>query len=538
METPSEIAQSLGGRYSKDLNHCLKSCIDFDPVKRPDARALFSEIQKHMRANPEYQEAVQNHLLLMGACEGDFEKVLTQLEKGTCIDTPLSTDEETPLHKAIRYGHLALVQFLLEKGADVSKKNKERQTALHVAAASALEDHGDLLVEILLEKGSSMAIFDDHNRTPLHVAAANNQVEVVKKLHECGMDLESTTRDSRRSRAVHIAAENGHLGLVEELEASGADIQAARAGDETAIQLAAEGGHIDLLKFFLARGTKPDTPFGRDRLTALDQAVKSGHEEAVRILLLRGASCRTKTASGETPLHFAAATNSYQIIRLLVVGIDSVSMPKIPSDQLADIEAKTNDKRTALHVAVYSRQSSAVDELLILGSDYNAKTADGDTPLHHAALRNSLEIALALINKGASVSARGPRQATPLHYAAYRGHVDMVKFLVTNDKSMADLEERTHSGDTILHLAAYFGHTKLAVQLLKNLNFKIDLVNKNGETALHQAAAQGKEDVLRELLSFGADFSIRSRSGQTARQMAERSHHSDCTKRLVRLEHG
>lgn len=383
-----------------------------------------------------------------------------------------------------------------------------------------------------------MTILDDHNRTPLHVAAANNRVEVVRKLHECGVDLESTTRDSRRSRAVHIAAENGHLELAEELEANGADIHAARSGDETAFQLAAESGHIDLLKLFLARGTKPDTPFGRDRLTALDQAVKSGHEETVRMLLQSGASARTKTATGETPLHLAAATNCRQIMRLLVVGIESTSMAKIPSDRLADIEAKTNDKRTALHVAVYSCQSSTVDELLILGADYNAKTADGDTPLHHAALRNSLEIASALIYEGASVSARGPHQATPLHYAAYRGHVDMVKFLVTNDESVADLEERTHSGDTILHLAAYFGHTNLAVLLLKNFDFKVDLVNKNGETALHQAAAQGKEDVLRELLSFSADFSTRSKSGQTARQMAERAHHSDCVKRLVRLEHG
>ena len=38
------------------------------------------------------------------------------------------------LHRAARYGHDGLVEKLLEAGADVNAVNRDRQTALHLAA--------------------------------------------------------------------------------------------------------------------------------------------------------------------------------------------------------------------------------------------------------------------------------------------------------------------------------------------------------------------------------------------------------------------
>lgn len=88
------------------------------------------------------------------------------------------------------------------------------------------------------------------------------------------------------------------------------------------------------------------------------------------------------------------------------------------------------------------------------------------------------------------MDARGPKQNTPVHYAASRGYVTVVEVLLTNDFSKASLQERTSSGDTALHIAAEFDRDALVSKLFQH-DVSGESVNRNGETALHRAAAKG-----------------------------------------------
>jgi len=68
-----------------------------------------------------------------------------------------------PLHFAANNGHVDVVRFLLEKGANVNAQDHRGRTPLHLAA---LDGHVDV-VRFLLEKGANVNAQDHRGRTPL-----------------------------------------------------------------------------------------------------------------------------------------------------------------------------------------------------------------------------------------------------------------------------------------------------------------------------------------------------------------------------------
>ena len=70
----------------------------------------------------------------------------------------------TPLWWAAENGHEAVVELLVEKGADVnSKEDRDGRTPLWWAAENGHEE----VVKLLLEKGADVDSKDEYSRTPL-----------------------------------------------------------------------------------------------------------------------------------------------------------------------------------------------------------------------------------------------------------------------------------------------------------------------------------------------------------------------------------
>ena len=95
------------------------------------------------------------------------------------------------------------------------------------------------------------------------------------------------------------------------------------------------------------------------------------------------------------------------------------------------INARGDNGKTALLVAVEGEDREWIGYLLTQGADPNLTSADGDRPLIAAAREGYEEAADWLMQKGARVDAPNKRGETPLIVAVQRKQLAMVKFLLS-----------------------------------------------------------------------------------------------------------
>ncbi|KAK3937769.1 ankyrin repeat protein [Diplogelasinospora grovesii] len=177
------------------------------------------------------------------------EAVVQQLlAKGADIDAK-DNDSRTPLLYAAQSGHEAVVQRLLAKGADVNVKGRDGWTPLLYAAQSGHE----AVVQQLLAKGADVEAKDNNGWTPLWYAAISGHEAVVQRLLAKGADVEAKDNDGRTP--LSYAATNGHEAIVQQLLAKGADIDAKDNNGRTPLSYAAARGREAVVKL-LQHNTK------------------------------------------------------------------------------------------------------------------------------------------------------------------------------------------------------------------------------------------------------------------------------------------
>jgi ankyrin repeat protein len=176
----------------------------------------------------------KGHLSLI---ETIFQRIETLLDKWRPFNCDYWIDDA--LADAAKHGHLNIVQFLVEKGANVNV-SVEDGTPLILAAAAGRGD----VVGYLLEKGANFHMEDEDGHDALHQAARVGDVKSVKTLLEYGAVVDAVGfRDEDRNTALLLASIAGHEGVVTLLLTKGANAHHVNACDETALQLAEESGH-------------------------------------------------------------------------------------------------------------------------------------------------------------------------------------------------------------------------------------------------------------------------------------------------------
>lgn len=125
--------------------------------------------------------------------------------------------------------------------------------------------------------------------TPAHWAAYFGKVDCVKRLVECGLNIDAPEGRFEQS-ATHLAAFAGHVDVLQWLLENGAFPQKVDSLGETPAHKAARSGNTQCLKLLQAFGT-PLSTFNMYRQTPCDLATSLGYEQCVQFL--RSHSCAT-----------------------------------------------------------------------------------------------------------------------------------------------------------------------------------------------------------------------------------------------------
>ena len=124
---------------------------------------------------------------------------------------------EPQLTKAANKNWKAIIQVLLQAGANPNMTDLKGECPLHVAT---LEDYKDI-VHLLLQHGAKPNMRNQDGTTPLHWAAVLGHLDVAKQLIDGGADPNST--DIWGMTPLHEAVRYGKKVIVNLLVDSGAD---------------------------------------------------------------------------------------------------------------------------------------------------------------------------------------------------------------------------------------------------------------------------------------------------------------------------
>jgi len=128
--------------------------------------------------HPASQAAMRIPALWKAAKSGETEKVRKSLANGADIEEKGGKEKCSPLQVAAHNGLWDVVVLLLEKGADVSSKNRTGSTPLHWSAGEGREE----VAQLLVEKGANVQWKDSAGFTPEDRATEQSHVRIAAML--------------------------------------------------------------------------------------------------------------------------------------------------------------------------------------------------------------------------------------------------------------------------------------------------------------------------------------------------------------------
>ena len=411
------------------------------------------------------------------------------------------------------------VQTLIHNGANVYVTDTRGRTPLHIASMRGHQS----FIKLFSPTPESFHLMDIYGCTPLHYACKNAHLECVREfivqIPDVICDLMKvankygatplSVRTDNDQTILHVACEYGDLSTVKKILEAGADPNSLDGRTFTPLMLAVQyvddveaADIIDILCEFKCN---LDIQTSHSSRSALHLTCELGKKKCVDMLVAKGASLLVRTEYGLTPLHLACKGGYHTLITFTSALITEETLKAC--DHVRGW--------TPLHYACYHHFECA--RMIVVGfsklllqthTKYNLtfhclRDEDGRTILHHACLRNDIQFVENLLNLGADLNVQDNNGATPL---------------------MSGLQ--CHGSDTDMDL----------LPLLLSRDWKPDIKDNSGRTALHYSAKCDDILVPLMLISAGCDVTAVDNYGQTFSDLVSKESLKLINKQLLRID--
>ncbi|KAK0613593.1 hypothetical protein B0T14DRAFT_526541 [Immersiella caudata] len=337
------------------------------------------------------------------------------------LDAP-DNDMVTPLHAALRGGHVNCANMLLRAGADINATTLTGQSPLHYAVQYCPE------LAFILSKRADVDHVSNNGRTTLHWACDLGRHDLIKDIGTKTRAAALNSADRAGSTPLHILAQ-------------------------------AKKEHIESALYLISVGADPG-PQDKAGFTPLHHAIRKGYFQLARHLLASGASPDVAAVDGSTPLLVAAAREDCPDDLWEILAAVGLSPPY------------GDPKQWPLHQASLRLNAAEVRGLISRGANVSAVNGRGESPLYLAACRYTArkrhsshvetksDPVSVLLHHRASPTQLSGEGLSPLHVSLIRGNSallrDMIRFI-----RPGELESHVFpSGESILQYAAL--HSSLA----------------------------------------------------------------------------
>jgi ankyrin len=503
-ENHLDCVQFLIGKV--DLNVKLKWTLTpvqmaLEEKKAPIALALIQQPSVELTGVTVKNETLL-HLVMM---QKDLPLLKAFLEHNQDQAQALNREGACPLTVGIEEGSFECVQYLASAMKSVDVPSPKGVTPLMVAAGKGKA----AVVKFLLSKGANPKAMDQEGMAAVHYAARGGSVEVLELFSDF---IQLARKDGRQP--LHLAASQGMLAAAAHLLDKKAPFLACDERGWTAAHVAAAFGKWEILALFKARGLNIDISDNPAKETPLMIALEAAQFTCVRWLKTEGASFEAVDQRGWNPLQRCILGHQLQAVCFL---FDEI--------KLDPAEISPTKKVAPLHLAASSGAEALVQELLRRKVPVDPLDRNGKTPLILAIQSGHGACTRHLVAAGANVAFEMKDGYTTLHYASDPSLVEYILSLHPELVSKRTKEE----GHTPLHRVMYQSHEHLGevIRLLIRYGADVNAPDNYQYVALHLAAKNGQDQIVKILLELGARTDLRNANGRTpaehASYMAEKA---------------
>jgi ankyrin repeat protein len=256
------------------------SRVGFDRALGPMVKLIRKGMeQAGARARPEPPNLIA--ACMYGSCQKVEQFLASERPIGGAGAIVEQGNRITLLHVAASLGHVDVVRFLLQNGAQIDGASKAGSTALHMAAREGRTQVVQLLCSSNAMVSSKTAV---GGATPIFLAAQGGHVKVMNILIKHRADSKASCGASKTT-PLHVAAERGHFDVVSFLlTGNRANVNQTDGDGATALHYAAAYGNASVVWRLLERGAQPNSVLPNGA-TAFFLAAQNGHSPVLQLLL-------------------------------------------------------------------------------------------------------------------------------------------------------------------------------------------------------------------------------------------------------------